>query len=97
MAVDMDERRIVFHVRFVLEFAPQPSLCTADCEGAGSIAFDVGALRPGTYSVWMGSTHWGYISLPWDPGTPNVCTPPGPTLPPPATPLPTPTLGGYPR
>jgi hypothetical protein len=64
--VDTDASRIQFDTRFVLTQPYDPVVhgCTLDCDGAGSIQFEIGDIERGTYSVWIGREKLGEIDVP---------------------------------
>ncbi|GEM_PF-1947480 len=71
--VDTAQFALRFNTRFVLidPYAAQGKTrgsyrCTEDCDGAGSIQFEIGDLERGTYSVWLGERNLGQISFPPD-------------------------------
>jgi hypothetical protein len=61
--VDPVRFRIELDARFVL--VPYGNgLCTHDCNGAGTVQFDIGDVDSGVYSIWLGSDSLGVINIP---------------------------------
>jgi hypothetical protein len=66
--VDAQRRALHFESRFVLR-QDLTGGCTQDCGGGGSVAFDIGDVEPGIYTVWLGSKRLGQLQVPPPPST----------------------------
>lgn len=65
MAVDEKNRVIRFHSRFEFrDISNVVETCTADCGGAGRLRFEVEALSPGEYEIWLGEERLGSLHMP---------------------------------
>jgi hypothetical protein len=66
--LDAEQFTIRFYSKFVLLLpnGGEPLICTDDCEGAGTPEFDIGKVERGRYSIWLGDTKLGELSVPKD-------------------------------
>jgi hypothetical protein len=64
--IDPQSFTLHFETRFVLRQQLR-GVCTADCGGGGSVAFEIGEVEPGVYTVWLGSKRLGQLQIPFQP------------------------------